>query len=113
MDLRLFIMQIAGASLFGILLSKYDPVTCLKFAAGLIMWSLPVMVISILLYFVFLVQEIRCCFSFTNMVSQIILTWFTNKISSGVLDRAKCSQSCCRTSNEGPVPDADNIGKAF
>ncbi|KAH9755557.1 Solute carrier family 40 member 3 [Citrus sinensis] len=74
--------EIAGASLFGILLSKYDPVTCLKFAAGLIMWSLPVM---------------------------IILTWFTNKISSGVLDRAKCSQSCCRTSNEGPVPDADNI----
>lgn len=74
--------EIAGASLFGILLSKYDPVTCLKFAAGLIMWSLPVM---------------------------IILTWFTNKISSGVLDRAKCSQSCCRTSNEGPAPDADNI----
>ncbi|KDO81652.1 hypothetical protein CISIN_1g007569mg [Citrus sinensis] len=74
--------EIAGASLFGILLSKYEPVTCLKFAAGLIMWSLPVM---------------------------IILTWFTNKISSGVLDRAKCSQSCCRTSNEGPVPDADNI----
>ncbi|KAH9689691.1 Solute carrier family 40 member 3 [Citrus sinensis] len=74
--------EIAGASLFGILLSKYEPVTCLKFAAGLIMWSLPVM---------------------------IILTWFTNKISSGVLDRAKCSQSCCRTSNEGPAPDADNI----
>lgn len=74
--------EIAGASLFGILLSKYDPVTCLKFAACSMMWSLPVM---------------------------IILTWFTNKISSGVLDRAKCSQSCCRTSNEGPVPDADNI----
>lgn len=74
--------EIAGASLFGILLSKYDPVTCLKFAAGSMMWSLPVM---------------------------IILTWFTNKISSGVLDRAKCSQSCCRASNEGPVPDADSI----
>lgn len=74
--------EIAGASLFGILLSKYDPVTCLKFAAGSMMWSLPVM---------------------------IILTWFTNKISSGVLDRAKCSQSCCRTSNERPVPDPDNM----
>ncbi|KAF4389762.1 hypothetical protein F8388_009895 [Cannabis sativa] len=33
--------EIAGASLFGILLSKYGPVTCLKFAAGLMVWSLP------------------------------------------------------------------------
>ncbi|KAL5783720.1 hypothetical protein ACOSP7_008749 [Xanthoceras sorbifolium] len=74
--------EIAGTSLFGILLSKYDPVTCLKFAAGSIVWSLPVM---------------------------IILTWLTNKVSTGVLDRTKCSQSCCRTSNEGPLPDDDNI----
>ncbi|XVF31472.1 hypothetical protein REPUB_Repub16aG0148900 [Reevesia pubescens] len=74
--------EIAGASLFGILLSKYDPVTCLKFAAGLMMWSLPVM---------------------------IALTWLTNKLSNGVLDRAKCSQSSCRTSDEGPLPDADNF----
>ncbi|KAF4354013.1 hypothetical protein G4B88_011176 [Cannabis sativa] len=29
------LLQIAGASLFGIRLSKYGPVTCLKFAAGL------------------------------------------------------------------------------
>ncbi|KAK8260679.1 hypothetical protein V6Z11_D13G135100 [Gossypium hirsutum] len=35
--------EIAGTSLFGILLSRYDPVTCLKFAAGLMMSSLPVM----------------------------------------------------------------------
>ncbi|TYI46892.1 hypothetical protein E1A91_D13G135600v1 [Gossypium mustelinum] len=74
--------EIAGTSLFGILLSRYDPVTCLKFAAGLMMSSLPVM---------------------------IGLTWLTNKLSAGVLDRAKCSQSCCRTSAEGPLPDADNL----
>ncbi|XVF05936.1 hypothetical protein REPUB_Repub06bG0004900 [Reevesia pubescens] len=74
--------EIAGTSLFGILLSRYDLVTCLKFAAGLMMWSLPVM---------------------------IALTWLTNKLSTGVLDRAKCSQTCCRTSEEGPLPDADNF----
>ncbi|KAK6121071.1 hypothetical protein DH2020_045164 [Rehmannia glutinosa] len=38
--------EIAGASLFGIFLSKYEPVTCLKMAASLMMWSLPVVVIS-------------------------------------------------------------------
>lgn len=44
-------MQIAGASLFGILISKYDPVTCLKFATCLMVWSLPfaVMLLSLLL----------------------------------------------------------------
>ncbi|KAK1287205.1 hypothetical protein QJS10_CPB19g00502 [Acorus calamus] len=36
-------MMIAGTSLFGILLSKYAPVTCLKLAAGLMIWSLPVL----------------------------------------------------------------------
>ncbi|XWS57422.1 hypothetical protein CRYUN_Cryun09bG0173000 [Craigia yunnanensis] len=74
--------EIAGTSLFGILLSRYDPVTCLKFAAGLMMWSLPV---------------------------TIALTWLTNKLSTGVLDRTKCSQTCCRTSDERPLPDADNF----
>ncbi|XVF41759.1 hypothetical protein PTKIN_Ptkin01aG0306200 [Pterospermum kingtungense] len=74
--------EIAGTSLFGILLSRYDPVTCLKFAAGLMMWSLPVM---------------------------IGLTCLTNKLSTGVLDRAKCSQTCCGTSDDGPLPDTDNF----
>ncbi|XP_048324841.2 solute carrier family 40 member 3, chloroplastic isoform X1 [Ziziphus jujuba] len=74
--------EIAGASLFGILLSKYDPVTCLKFAAGLMMWSLPF--------------AITC-------------TWLTNKLSPGVLDRPKCSQTCCRTFTGGTVPDADSL----
>lgn len=36
--------QIAGASLFGILLSRYDPVTCLKLAAGLMICTLPIVV---------------------------------------------------------------------
>ncbi|CAM8942616.1 unnamed protein product [Rhodiola kirilowii] len=60
--------EIAGASFFGILLSKYDLVTCLKLAAGLMLWSLPVVV---------------------------LLTWYTNTLSSGVLDRARCSQNLC------------------
>ncbi|XP_040373119.1 solute carrier family 40 member 3, chloroplastic isoform X2 [Rosa chinensis] len=79
--------EIAGASLFGILISKYDPVTCLKFATGLMVWSLPF---------------------------AIVLTCLTNKLSSGVLDRPKCSQTCCRTFTEVPLLDTNNIvGKGF
>ncbi|KAF3454141.1 hypothetical protein FNV43_RR04588 [Rhamnella rubrinervis] len=74
--------EIAGASLFGILLSKYDPVTCLTFAAGLMMLSLP--------------------FAITS-------TWLTNKLSSGVLDRPKCSQTCCRTSADRTLPSAQSL----
>ncbi|XP_012476506.1 solute carrier family 40 member 3, chloroplastic isoform X1 [Gossypium raimondii] len=74
--------EIAGTSLFGILLSRYDPVTCLKLAASLMVWSLPIM---------------------------ISLTWLTNKLSTGVLDRAKCCQASRRTSDEGPLPDAQNF----
>ncbi|XP_004302232.1 PREDICTED: solute carrier family 40 member 3, chloroplastic [Fragaria vesca subsp. vesca] len=74
--------EIAGASLFGILISKYDPVTCLKFATCLMVWSLPF---------------------------AVFLTCLTNKLSSGVLDRPKCSQTCCRTSTEGPLLDTNNI----
>ncbi|KMZ66125.1 Solute carrier family 40 member 3, chloroplastic [Zostera marina] len=37
--------EIAGASLFGFLLSKYDHVTCLKFAASLMACSLPIMIL--------------------------------------------------------------------
>ncbi|KAG2695800.1 hypothetical protein I3760_07G029400 [Carya illinoinensis] len=73
--------EIAGASLFGILLSKFDPVTCLKFAAGLMSCSLPVVV---------------------------FLTWLTNKLSTGVLERSKTSQPYCKTSNGEPLPDDDN-----
>uniref|UniRef100_A0A7C9B3A5 Solute carrier family 40 member n=1 Tax=Opuntia streptacantha TaxID=393608 RepID=A0A7C9B3A5_OPUST len=72
--------EIAGASLFGILLSKYDPVTCLKLAAGLMVWALPVVV---------------------------SLTWLTDKLSHGVLERAKCSQTCSE-SGSGSM-DAENL----
>ncbi|XP_010551010.1 PREDICTED: solute carrier family 40 member 3, chloroplastic [Tarenaya hassleriana] len=71
--------EIAGTMLFGILLSKYDPVTCLKFAAFLMIGSLPIM---------------TC------------LIWLTNKLSSGVLDRPKCSKSCC---DEGTLSDVLSI----
>lgn len=74
--------EIAGASIFGILLSKYEPVTCLKFAARLMIWSIPVMV---------------------------SLTWLTNKLSAGVLDRTKSCQVCGTESDGGVVADADNI----
>ncbi|KAL1341402.1 hypothetical protein HN51_027880 [Arachis hypogaea] len=74
--------EILGASLFGILLSKYHPVTCLKFAAGLMMGLLPV---------------------------TIIFTCLANKLSTGVLERPRPSQTCCRTFNEDFAPDAENI----
>ncbi|KAK3014293.1 hypothetical protein RJ639_008016 [Escallonia herrerae] len=74
--------EIAGASLFGILLSKYETVTCLKIAAGLMIWALPVVV---------------------------GLTWLTNKLSSGVLDRAKSLQTCSRSTCGGPQPAIGNI----
>ncbi|CAA0834651.1 Solute carrier family 40 member 3- chloroplastic [Striga hermonthica] len=74
--------EITGATLFGIFLSKHEPVTCLKLAASLMMWSLPVMV---------------------------FLTWLTNKLSAGVLDRAKYPQTCCCSNLEGPMPDTSNI----
>ncbi|MBA0783323.1 hypothetical protein Gotri_001053, partial [Gossypium trilobum] len=103
--------EIAGTSLFGILLSRYDPVTCLKFAAGLMMSSLPVMVIAYMLVLVIHFNWRKDLLSLlnSNTIPQIGLTWLTNKLSAGVLDRAKCSQSCCRTSAEGPLPDADNL----
>ncbi|KAA3487160.1 solute carrier family 40 member 3, chloroplastic-like [Gossypium australe] len=103
--------EVAGTSLFGILLSRYDPVTCLKFAAGLMISSLPVMVIAYMLVLIihFNWRKDLLSLLYSNTIPQIALTWLTNKLSAGVLDRAKCSQSCCRTSAEGPLPDADNL----
>ncbi|KAM6597781.1 hypothetical protein CsatA_008305 [Cannabis sativa] len=40
------LLQIAGASLFGIRLSKYGPVTCLKFAAGLMALVITIYVVE-------------------------------------------------------------------
>ncbi|CAI0459621.1 unnamed protein product [Linum tenue] len=64
--------EIAGASMFGVLLSKYGPVMCLKFASTLMIGSLPLM---------------------------IGLTYLTNKLSSGVLDNTRSFHSCSRDSS--------------
>ncbi|XP_042486636.1 solute carrier family 40 member 3, chloroplastic [Macadamia integrifolia] len=74
--------EIVGASLFGLLLSKYDPVTCLKLAAGLMICALPVV---------------------------LLLMWLTNKLSAGVLDRYKCPQGCGKSFNGELLSDAGNI----
>ncbi|KAF2324023.1 hypothetical protein GH714_006242 [Hevea brasiliensis] len=78
--------EIAGASLFGILLSKYDPVTCLKFATGLMIWSLPIM---------------------------IGLALLTNKLSTGVLDHTRFSQTCCRESTGAAVDDNSIVDRGL
>lgn len=74
--------EIAGALLFGFLLSKFHPVICLKFASGLMMGLLPV---------------------------TIVFTYLANKLSTGVLDRPKPSQTCCRAFSEDSAIDANNI----
>ncbi|KAK7392088.1 hypothetical protein VNO78_20515 [Psophocarpus tetragonolobus] len=74
--------EIAGALLFGFLLSKFHPVICLKVASGLMMGLLPV---------------------------TIVFTYLTNKLSTGVLDRPRPSQTCCRTFNEDSATDANSI----
>lgn len=74
--------EIAGALLFGFLLSKFHPVICLKVASGLMMGLLPV---------------------------TVVFTYLANKLSTGVLDRLKPSQTCCRTFNEDSAIDDNNI----
>ncbi|KAI9081017.1 hypothetical protein K1719_036997 [Acacia pycnantha] len=73
--------EIVGASLFGVLLSIFHPVTCLKIAAGLMMGLLPV---------------------------TIALARLANKLSTGVLDRPRSSQAYYNTSTEEPEPCHDN-----
>lgn len=63
-------MQIAGASLFGILLSKYDPVTCMKLAARLMIWTLPVVVIAIMLN----EKHLHCCSVIVILVTYSIVS---------------------------------------
>ncbi|KAJ6737784.1 SOLUTE CARRIER FAMILY 40 MEMBER 3 CHLOROPLASTIC [Salix viminalis] len=82
MDPTIHLGIIAGASVFGFLLSKYKPVTCLKYAAASMIWSLPVM---------------------------IGLTWLTNKLATGVLDRPKSCQTSCGESPEEAVVEAGSI----
>ncbi|KAL8478864.1 hypothetical protein ACS0TY_030663 [Phlomoides rotata] len=74
--------EMAGESLFGIFLSKYETVMCLKLAARLMMWSLSVLV---------------------------VLTWLTNMLSAGVLGHAKCPQTDFGCLSTGSIHDAENI----
>ncbi|KAL8474962.1 hypothetical protein ACS0TY_031400 [Phlomoides rotata] len=74
--------EMAGASLFGIFLSKYETVMCLKLVARLMMWSLPILV---------------------------VLTWLTNMLSTGVLGHAKCPQTDFGCLSTGSIHDAENI----
>ncbi|KAL8459156.1 hypothetical protein ACS0TY_036573 [Phlomoides rotata] len=74
--------EMAGASLFGIFLSKYETMMCLKLAARLMMWSLPVLV---------------------------VLTWLTNTLSAGVLGHAKCPHTDFGCLSTGSIHDAENI----
>ncbi|CAN0897266.1 Solute carrier family 40 member 3, chloroplastic [Linum grandiflorum] len=74
--------EIAGASMFGVLLSKYGAVTCLKFASTLMIGSLPLMV---------------------------GLTLLTNKLSSGILANARSSKSCCRDSLDQAIDQNHHI----
>ncbi|XP_060167306.1 solute carrier family 40 member 3, chloroplastic [Lycium barbarum] len=73
--------EIVGAALFGILLSKYEPVVCLKIAAGLMMGALPIVV---------------------------SLTWLTNKLSAGVLDRAV--ETCFSFSSRSSLKSENIVG---
>ncbi|KAL8481943.1 hypothetical protein ACS0TY_028185 [Phlomoides rotata] len=74
--------EMAGASLFGIFLSKYETVMCLKLAARLMMWSLPVLV---------------------------VLTWLTSMLSAGVLGHAKCPHTDFGCLSTGSIHDAEKI----
>ena len=40
-----FVLQIAGPFVFGLLLSKYDPKLCVKLAVGVMIITLPILVI--------------------------------------------------------------------
>ncbi|KAG9457835.1 hypothetical protein H6P81_002343 [Aristolochia fimbriata] len=74
--------EIAGASVFGILLSKYDTVTCLKLAAGLMICTLPVV---------------------------MLLVFLTNKLSTDVLDRSKILNSSEKPFMASRIPDPGNL----
>ena len=76
-------LQIAGASVFGILLSKYPLVACLKLAAGLLIPALPITVAIYLALFCML-SAVPCAilliFFLSNlgvphMVNQQAICW--------------------------------------
>ncbi|KAI5061809.1 hypothetical protein GOP47_0022348 [Adiantum capillus-veneris] len=60
-----YLCEMTGTSLYGILLSMFSPITCLKIAAAIMIASLPIMIV------------LACC---------------TNQLSKGVLERPKLSK---------------------
>ncbi|ERN03118.1 solute carrier family 40 member 3, chloroplastic isoform X2 [Amborella trichopoda] len=74
--------EIAGAAIFGVLLSKYDTITCLKLAAGLMILTLPVL---------------------------LLLVWVTNRLSKGVLSRPKFPCTCGKLCRPMDFPAAGNL----
>ncbi|CAN1200902.1 Solute carrier family 40 member 3, chloroplastic [Linum perenne] len=79
--------EIAGASMFGVLISKFGPVTCVKFTSTLMIGSLPLM---------------------------IGLTCLTNKLSSGVLGTTRSSQYGCRDSiGEATIDDHHIVNRCL
>ncbi|KAL9262302.1 Solute carrier family 40 member 3, chloroplastic-like protein [Drosera capensis] len=76
--------EILGASLFGILFSNYEPVTCLRLTAGLMVWVVPVV---------------------------LVLNSLTNMLSAGVLDRAKCPPIYAEGSSAVTQLDPANLAR--
>ncbi|KAL5983519.1 hypothetical protein ACLOJK_017605 [Asimina triloba] len=63
--------EIAGASLFGILLYKYDPVNCLQLAAGLMIGTLPVVLAAGLMIGTLPVVDVSYTSSPENSVEKV------------------------------------------
>lgn len=77
------------------------------------MGLLPVTVILLLLlcyYFHWLKDNSIFIFTLSILKWQIAFSRLANKLSTGVLDRPKSSQTYCKTFTEEPDPDPDNIG---
>eukprot|EP01018_Ginkgo_biloba_P026325 Gb_08158 [translate_table: standard] len=74
--------EIAGASLYGILLAKFNPVTCLKLAAALMICTLPVL---------------------------IFLVSLTDKLSKGVLERPRHHGTCDKPCNKSELQKPENL----
>ncbi|KAG6406295.1 hypothetical protein SASPL_133895 [Salvia splendens] len=44
-----------------------------------------------------------------DLICEVVLTWLTNKLSAGVLDRAKCPQTCSANSSVESTPNTPNL----
>ncbi|XP_042005356.1 solute carrier family 40 member 3, chloroplastic-like isoform X2 [Salvia splendens] len=44
-----------------------------------------------------------------DLICEVVLTWLTNKLSAGVLDRAKCPQTCSANSSVESTPNTANL----